>query len=145
MRQILLLSLMAYAGTGLVLSLAAHLLAYTGQQPGGNALFFALHVGIFPLWIPVVLIAQKITRGAPRKDFWRIAASGCPAWMKQMTYIFFGYAIVNFLLFILSAPSSSRGAGPPPPAVWRGFSGHWMAFYSAGLAIVTTAYKSHGR
>jgi hypothetical protein len=40
MSQILLLPLMVYAAAGLVLSLAAHLLSYTGQQPGGNALFF---------------------------------------------------------------------------------------------------------
>jgi hypothetical protein len=61
--------------------------------------------------------------------------------MKYMTYGFFGYAILNFLLFIISAPTGRHDAGPPPPAVWRGFSGHWMAFYSAGLAVVTTAYK----
>jgi hypothetical protein len=27
----------------------------------------------------------------------------------------------------------------PPPVVWRGFSGHWMAFYSAALAILYSA------
>lgn len=141
MIQVLLLSLMVYATAGLLLSLSAHLLAYAGHQPGGNALFFGLHAGIFPLWIPVVLIGRRMTRGAPTKDFWKIATSGCPVWMKYMTYGLFGYAMINFLLFIVSAPTGSHGAGPPPPAVWRGFSGHWMAFYSAGLAVVTTAYR----
>ena len=62
--QILLLPLMVYAACGLILSLAVHLMALAGlQPPGGNALFFGLHVGIFPLWLPVVLIMMKLTRG----------------------------------------------------------------------------------
>lgn len=136
----LLLGLMVYAAAGLVLSLAAHLLSYAGHQPGGNALFFALHAGIFPLWIPVVYISRRMTQGAPGKDFWRIVTSGCPSWMKYMTYGFFGYAIINFLLFMGSG-SNYHGTGPLPIAVWRGFSGHWMVFYSAGLALLTTAYN----
>ena len=35
------------------MSLAVHLLSFAGIQPAGNELFFALHVGIFPLWLPV--------------------------------------------------------------------------------------------
>jgi hypothetical protein len=27
----------------------------------------------------------------------------------------------------------------PPASVWRGFSGHWMAFYSAALAVLCSA------
>jgi hypothetical protein len=62
--QILLLPLMVYAACGLILSLAVHLMALAGlQPPGGNALFFGLHVGIFPLWLPVVLIMMKLTKG----------------------------------------------------------------------------------
>ncbi len=140
MAQIFILLLIVYAATGLILSLAVHLLSYTGIQFGGDALFFGLHVGIFPLWLPVVLIAQEMTKNSPRKDFWKIAMSGCPVWMKHMASGFFGYAIVNFLLFMFT-PTGSHGGGTFPPAVLRGFSGHWMAFYSAGLAVMTTAYR----
>lgn len=59
-----------------------------------------------------------------------------------MTTGFFIYAIVNFTLFaIFSAPAGKQISGDPPSAVWRGFSGHWMVFYSAGLAILTSAYR----
>ena len=51
-----------------------------------------------------------------------------------MVYGFFAYAAVNFLLFITKAPKGGGGANPPA-VVWRGFSGHWMAFYSAALGI----------
>jgi hypothetical protein len=111
MTQILLLPLMLYAGCGLVLSLTVHILSFFGNQFGGNALFMGLHVGIFPLWIPIVLIAQKMSGGARRKDFWKIALSGCPPWMRNMTYGFFIYAIVNFAIFIvLSMMHPQRGA-----------------------------------
>jgi hypothetical protein len=142
MTQILLLPLMVYAACGLLLSLAVHILSFFGIQLGGNALFMALHIGIFPLWIPVVLIAQKMLGGAQRKDFWKIALSGCPPWMRYMTYGFFIYAIVNFIIFVaFFAPTGKQAGAHVPTAVWHGFSGHWMAFYSAGLAILTTAYN----
>ena len=133
---------MLYAACGLALSLTAHILSFFGIQFGGNALFVALHVGIFPLWIPVVLIAQKMTGGAQRKDFWKVALSGCPSWMRYMTYGFFIYAIVNFVIFMIltSMHPPAKGGEAPPSEVLHGFSGHWMAFYAAGLAILTTAY-----
>jgi len=137
----LLLPLMAYAAVGLVLSMVVHLLSFMGTQAGGMGLFVALHVGIFPLWLPVVLLANKMSGGARRKDLWKAALSGCPAWMKYMTYGFFIYAFVNFALFLATAPTGKPNGGAPPASVWHGFSGHWMAFYSAGLAIVTSAYR----
>jgi hypothetical protein len=143
MTQALLLPLMVYAACGLALSLVVHILSFFGLALGGNWLFTTLHVGIFPLWLPVVLIAQKMTSGTTRRDFWNAAFSGCPPWMKYMTYGFLGYAILNFVIFTFLIPAHPppRQAGAPPAAVVHGFSGHWMAFYSAGLAIVTTAYR----
>jgi hypothetical protein len=143
MTQILLLPLMLYAVCGLALSLLVHILSFFGIQFGGNALFFGLHVGIFPLWIPVVLIGQKMMGGTSRRNFWKVALSGCPPWMKYMTYGFFIYAFVNFaiFIFIVSAHPPPKGLTEPPAEALHGFSGHWMAFYSAGLAILTTAYR----
>lgn len=143
MTQLLLPPLMAYAACGLVLSLAAHLLSMFGVQ-FGTPFFTALHVGIFPLWIPVVFLSMKMTAGANRRDFWNIALSGCPPWMRYMTRGFFIYAVVNFaIFFVLSIvhQPATQGGGAPPAEVLHGFSGHWMAFYSAGLAILTTAYR----
>jgi hypothetical protein len=144
MTQALLPPLMLYAACGLVLSLVVHILSIFGIPFGGNTLFFALHIGIFPLWIPVVFIAQKMMIGVNRKDFWKVALSGCPPWMRYMTRGFFIYAIVNFaFFFILTAvhPPAKQTGGDVPAEVLHGFSGHWMAFYSAGLATLTSAYR----
>ena len=148
MTAVLLLPLMIYAACGLVLSLAVHLLTFAGIQPGGDAMFFALHIGIFPLWLPVVLIMSRMT-GTTRGwswdggwSSWNRVLAGCPTWMRYMTYGFFGYAALNFAIFIVMAPTGKHpGGGSPPSIVWHGFSGHWMAFYSAGLAVLTAAYR----
>jgi hypothetical protein len=144
MTQILLPPLMLYAACGLILSLTVHVLSFFGIQIGGSALFMALHVGIFPLWLPVVLIGGKMTGGTSRGNFWKAALSGCPPWMRYMTYGFFIYAGVNFVVFIVLTglyPPSKELGGNPPAVVLHGFSGHWMAFYSAGLAVLTSAYR----
>ena len=60
-----------------------------------------------------------------------------------MTYGFFIYAIANFIFFIalMAMTPEQQTGGDPSNFVWRGFSGHWMLFYSAGLATLTTAYR----
>jgi hypothetical protein len=150
MKRNLLPILMVYAAIGLALSLYVHVASFFGEPPGGMRLFFALHVAIFPLWFAVLalsdgLITMSGGRMRPRSwDVWRRALSGCPAWMRYMTYGFFGYAIVNFVHFMLTMPmthGAGHGSLPPGPGVWRGFSGHWMAFYSAGLALAYSACR----
>jgi hypothetical protein len=143
MLDLLLLSLMLYAACGLTVSLAVHLLSFAGIQPGGTQLFTGLHVGIFPLWIVVVLLAQRMSGGSTRLGWrgWWALLEGCPRWMKLMTQGFFIYALVNFVIFMILVQPQRHSAGGPPSVVWHGFSGHWMAFYSAGLAILTAAYR----
>jgi hypothetical protein len=57
--------------------------------------------------------------------------------MRWLTYRFFGYAAVNFILFIFMGPARTSSAATSP--VVLGFSGHWMAFYSAAVAIFYSA------
>jgi hypothetical protein len=140
--DVLLILLIVYAACGLVLSLTVHILSFFGIALGGTTLFVALHIGIFPLWIPVVFIGQKVAGGGMRRgDFWKAALSGCPPWMKYMTYGFFAYAVANFVVFMFYAPVGQKTGANVLATVVHGFSGHWMAFYSAGLAILTTAYR----
>jgi hypothetical protein len=143
--NILLLPLMAYAAAGLALSMTAHLLSYAGIQLGGNGLFIALHVGIFPLWIPVVLIAMKMSGGGRSRDFWKGMLADFPAWAPYALRGVIAYTVVNFilcaaLLTFVYPKSGTRGA-PPPDLLWRMFSGHWMVFYGAGLLMTAAAWR----
>ena len=100
-----------------------------------------LHVGIFVVWFPAVLVAQRLVGNLNRRDLWKVVLKGSPDWMRYMVYAFFVYAFVNFLFFMGKTASGSSGTNPPA-SVWRGFSGHWMAFYSAALAILYTGARA---
>jgi len=115
---------------------ALHLGAVMGQRVAPEAFFWILHIGAFVVWLPAVLVAQRLVGKLNRRDFWKVVLKNSPVWMRFMVYGFLGYALINFLLFIAKAPASSSETNPPAE-VWRGFSGHWMAFYSAALAIFT--------
>ena len=136
----LLNSFAAIAAVGLLLSILSHVAALRGMQGPLGGFTPALHVGIFVVWIPAVLVANRFTKNIARKDLWKVVLRGCPVWMKYMFYAFFGYAMVNFLFFMTVAPRGG-GSGFTSPQIVRGFSGHWMAFYSAALAILYSASK----
>jgi hypothetical protein len=137
---VVLMPFLVLAVIGLILSLISHTAAVLGQpQPLGPAAW-GLHIGIFVVWLPAVIVSNRLTGDFKRKDFWKRVLCGCPDWMKWLTGAFFGYAVFNFLFFIASAPPGKAVVGAnAPPEVFRGFSGHWMAFYSAAAAILYSA------
>jgi hypothetical protein len=134
--------LIVLSACGLAASLWVHLGALAGRRVAPQSVFFLLHIGIFVVWFPAIFIAQKRVGTSRRRNFWSLILQGAPAWMRYMVYGFCGYAVVNFIFFMLHSPPSGTSGGPPP-SVWRGFSGHWMAFYSAALAIFYAAAVSN--
>ncbi len=138
--EILLYPFVVLSALGLILSLGAHIGALLGLNVPSAAM--GLHIGIFIVWIPAVITSNfSLTKRCNRKDFWKVVLRGAPKWMQYMTYGFLYYALFNFAIFIFSAPSDPSSAGGTPPSVVRGFSGHWMAFYSAALAILYSAIQ----
>jgi hypothetical protein len=130
---------MGLAAIGFILSVAAHLAAIVGSPiPFGKAVW-ALHIGIFVVWLPTVLVGIRFTRGCNRRDYWKVALAGCPKWIRTGLYLLFGYAMLNFIVFIAMTPAQSRPKGDAPPEVVRGFSGHWMVFYGAAFATLYSA------
>ena len=127
------------AACGFLLSVAAHIMALSGLSLPGGGLVWALHIGVFVVWIPTVLVGNRITRNSNRKDFWKIALTGCPSWMRRTLYLVFGYAIFNFVLFMINTSGHPKPTGAAPPSVIRGFSGHWMVFYGAAFAVLYSA------
>ena len=132
------------AAIGLVVSLVSHIYSLFGLLGPLGDFSWIMHIGIIIVWIPAVIASQSLSRGVPSKDFWKAALQGCPPWMRYLTYFFFGYAIFNFALFFISAPSHPP-SGPMPPSVVRGFSGHWMAFYCAAFSILYSKNRLSGQ
>ena len=137
--RLILAPFIGLAAIGLILSVAAHLAAVAGSPiPFGKAVW-GLHIGVFVVWLPTVLVGIRLTRGANRKDYWKIALVGCPKWMRRALSILFGYAILNFILFFVMTAAHLQPKGDAPPEVVRGFSGHWMVFYGAAFATLYSA------
>jgi hypothetical protein len=127
------------SAAGLVVSFCVHVAALRGERVVPEAFFFGLHLGALVIWVPAVIVSREMTKGLERKqDYWKVALKYAPDWMRYMVYGFGAYAMVNFILFMMSSPPSHMG-GDPPASVWRGFSGHWMVFYSAAMAILYSA------
>ena len=131
------------AAIGLILSLIVHLSALVGIDLGLGQAVWALHIGVFVVWLPTVsLVTIKTTGDFRRLDFWKAALRGCPDWMRKMTYGFFGYAVVNFIIFIfLTVNHPGSHSNEAAPVTLRGFSGHWMAFYSIALAALYSSTR----
>jgi uncharacterized protein DUF3592 len=128
------------SAVGLVVSLWVHVGAVMGRRVAPEAFFWILHMGIFVVWFPATFVAQRRVGNVRRKDFWKVVLKGSPEWMRYLVYGFLGYAIVNFSLFLYQEPNGGSGTDQPA-IVWRGFSGHWMAFYSAAFAILYSAAR----
>jgi len=130
----------ALSAIGLALSVVSHVASLLGALGPLGRYSFALHVGVFIVWGPAVLVTQQLAKDASRGEVWKIVLRGCPAWMKYMTYGLVAYAILNFALYMYREPKPGAPDGMSPRDV-RGFSGHWMVFYSAALAILYSAAK----
>jgi hypothetical protein len=126
------------AAIGLALSLWVHIGALAGKRVAPEYYFWMLHIGIFAVWFPAVFVSIRRVGNTNRKDYWKVVLKGSPDWMRYMAYGFFGYAFLNFVVFWLQSVNGSEGPNTSP-VVWRGFSGHWMLFYSAALAILYSA------
>ena len=139
MLRTLLSPLVAASAAGLVLSMIVHLCAWLSIPSPLGSYAWLLHIGIFIVWIPTVLVSQRLTREYRAKDFWKATLRGAPPWMRRMVYVFGVYALVNFAIFILSDKPHDVGGPNLPPVILRGFSGHWMVFYSAAMATLYSA------
>lgn len=131
---------------GLVLSMVAHGAAVLGFDPFGKAVW-ALHVGICVVWLPAAVLANYQSRrfgpGEYWNDFWRVVLRACPGWMKWLAAALFGYAVVNFVWCAAFAARGPGGAMANVAAI-RAFSGHWMAFYAAAMAVLYSSMFASG-
>lgn len=129
----LLWPLISVAVIGFVLSAWIHVQAIEGRMPDSSA--WGLHVGIFVVFIPAVIVAQRRVGNTSRKDYWKTVLRGAPEWMKYLNYALVGYATVNFFWCMRFLPTGHHHE-ETTPTMWRLFSGHWMVFYFAAFSVL---------
>lgn len=134
---------------GFSLSLVVHGLALFGIDVQTHVPeVWALHVGIFVVFIPMVLqLNSGESKSNPLAMF-----SGLPAWAVASMFVLMGYVVINF--FVSLGPSMVEGDPKLYEGAFalvkkgtfiryiseteyhsrlaniaRGFSGHWLIFY----------------
>ena len=118
---------------GFLASLVVHIAAWFGIAPPGGEIVFLLHIGIFFLWIPLVILSNRtkpLNAGKNNVDY---LLAELPKWAGKALGILGLYLAVNFIYFMYCT-SKYPTHGVPPWLVLRGFSGHWMFFYGASVA-----------
>jgi hypothetical protein len=107
-----------------------------------------LFVGIFPLWLPVVVIFQLELRAyrasfPPRPWYrrtarlpWRVAFAGVPKWMQVVGGVVTAYVFINFFGTFGLLPRLPQPAGAASGSGMRLLTAHLMFFY--GMAALFT-------
>jgi len=100
---------MMLAGAGVALCLSFYLLGVSGvfNVPGRYAMF--LFVGIFPIWLPTVLLMGRLTSEFKQKDLWNAVLRGCRPWMRVALWVLIGIVFVSFFFPLLAGGKPGEG------------------------------------
>jgi hypothetical protein len=112
------------AAIGWIATIVASLAGFAGA-PLPSWLQVALFFGVFPLWLVVVLLMNKLTAGVANSELWKAAFRGCPTWLRYAIWGSWGYTA---LCFIATIGGQSEAGG-------IGFIG---VFYAASLGTFVT-------
>lgn len=120
---------MVVSALGVIACFFLHIVSfYAGPEFARRATPILFPV-IFIVWVPTVLLMNRLTRDFKQRDLWKAALRGCPTWMKTSLWVIWGY--VFFAAFLLpflrgSNPSASPGSFLIFPA----------AFYSVSFCVM---------
>jgi len=61
--------------------------------------------GLFAVWLPTVILSNRLTQDFKQKDFWKAALRGCPAWMRAALWVVIGCVFAVFFFPVLAKRS----------------------------------------
>ena len=133
---------MALSAAGTVLSLAILLATFLfslPEFPGPFSCGVLLHVGVFVVWLPAVLMAQKLRFGSFVGRWtlspWRGVFRGCPLWMKVAFWVLF-YTCWAIAVLDFASTFFPQALGKwADRTSWRVFSAVWCMFYTGAFLI----------
>ena len=130
-RKVLAYPFMALAAAGFCLSVYVHLGSLLGKIVLPESWFTVMQVGVFVAFFPALLLLpkQKIRR---RSD-----VPSTPGFLGSLMIATLAYALANFAIFMVTLARHHNQT--TRLMEWRGFSGHWMLFYSWSFAFLYAA------
>jgi hypothetical protein len=138
----------AYAALLPSVSAVVHVGTYLGLALTAYTwLFIALHLGVFPVFIALVLRSRpwQRERSGPfglhyRQLDWREWRTFLPSWAPFLIAILGAYAIANFLFALVHLPARGTSAtltDTQEMYMARMLSGHWLVFNALPLLFFT--------
>ena len=120
---------MVVSALGVIACFLLHIATFFAGPEFGQRLLFILFSGIFIVWLPTVLLMNRLTRDFKQRDLWKAALRGCPGWMQKTLWVVWGY--VFFAAFILPfLRGSNPGASPGSFLIFP------AAFYSTSFGVM---------
>ena len=122
----------AIAATAFVLSLIVHVLASAGiALPWGKAPFL-LHLVIFLVWIPTIIVLVGEKRGRIGWEQVLEVLRPAPRWFRFTTWFVISYSVLNFALLWSGAVGDSKDE----LVGLRAISCVWMVAYWLALVFL---------
>jgi hypothetical protein len=123
------------ASAGLMAMLSIHVAALAGSTALFSHFGRLIFLGIFVVFLPAIVVMNRLTREFKQKDFWRAALRGCPVWMQRALYFIFGYAFLG--AFVL--PRLYGGATNTVLNSARKMSAIGLTFYYIATCVLYSA------
>jgi hypothetical protein len=125
---------MALAAIGVIVCFALHIISFREDPELLKRALVFVFPGIFVVWLPTVLVMNRLTRDFKQRDLWKAALRGCPPGMKVILWLVLGYVFfATFLMPLLRG--SNPGASP------GGFLIFPAAFYSVSFCVMYSATR----
>ncbi len=123
------------AGLGALASVCLHVVSLAGiWTPTVFELAVAAFVGVFVVWMPAFLAAERMVRGSRWREAWKRAMRGAPRWMRLLALWMLVYALVVFSGFGLWRLSTGRAAGEV--AQFRLLTAYAAAFHALAFSAL---------
>ena len=119
---------MVLSAVGVLLCVTLYLLGVTGTYSPQMKNSSILFIGVFVVWLPTVLLMNRLTRDFKQKDIWKAALRGCPPWLRTAMYVVIGFVFVIFFLPVLS--KGNPGESPQTFVLFP------IAFYSVSFCVM---------
>jgi hypothetical protein len=92
---------MILSAVGVLLCLSFYIIGITGTHSLPFKITSILFIGIFVVWVPAVILMNRLTQDFKQKDLWKAALRGCPPWMRSALWAVIGCVFAIFFLPVL--------------------------------------------
>jgi hypothetical protein len=125
------------AVAGFLGMLAIHIAALAGVTVP-SVVLKVVFPGLFVVWLPTILVSNRLSKEYKQNHLWRATLRGCPKWMQTALWVVCGYGFLGtFLLPLFFGRNVDSYGGST-----AGMSGFVIAFYAMAMCVLYSATRA---